>query len=302
MAYDASDPRAALAPAVAPAAAAVTGPFTAAHYAKFYETPPQEEAGGLRTWYARGRNFIVAYSEVPAGATFTRSGQPDEYVLLLPDRGIAAEVSAGGETKTIDGYSVTFIPPGDSSITATAAGRIVRLFTPRSEDLAAKCSNAAGFAEPDPRIPPLQDWPTPPDGFRIRSYTLDVPKEPGRFGKIWRCTTFMVNYLEPAAGPRDLTKLSPHHHDNFEQCSLVLNGAYTHHIRWPWTTNSTHWQDDEHEYCKAPSVTVIPPPSIHTSRAEEAGQMVDIFCPPRVDFSMKPGWVLNDADYPMPKG
>jgi hypothetical protein len=301
MAYDASDPRAALATAAA-APKAVTGPFTPAQYAKFYETPPQEEMGGARTWYARGRNFIVAYSEVKPGSVFTRSGQPDEYVLMLPDRGMTVEVTAGAETRTVDGYSLAFIPPGDSRITVKAEGRIVRLFTPRSADLAAKCSNAAAFVEPDPRIPPLQDWPTPPDGFHIRSYTLDVPKEPGRFGKIWRCTTFMVNYLDPAPGPRDVTKMSPHHHDDFEQCSLVLNGAYTHHIRWPWTTNMNHWHGDDHEYCKAPSVTVIPPPSIHTSRAEEAGQMVDIFCPPRMDFSLKPGWVLNAADYPMSKG
>lgn len=299
MAYDASDPRAALAqPASAPKA--VSGPFTAAQYAKFYETPPQEDAGGIRAWYARGRNFIVAYSEVQPGATFTRDDQPDEYVLMLPDRGMAAEITAGAETKAVEGYSLAFIPPGASRIVIKEAGRIVRLFTPRSTDLAALCSNAAAFTADDPRIPPLQDWPTPPDGFRIRSYTLDVPPEPGRFGKIWRCTTFMVNYLEPAKGPRDLTKLSPHHHDDFEQCSLVLDGAYTHHIRWPWTTDMTHWRDDDHEYCRAPSVTVIPPPSIHTSRAEEAGQMVDIFCPPRVDFSIKPGWVLNAADYPMP--
>ena len=128
-----------------------------------------------------------------------------------------------------------------------------------------------------------------------------MPKEPGRFGKIWRCTTFMVNYLEPAAGParrdascRRTTMTSS------SSARLVLNGAYTHHIRWPWTTNMTHWREDEHEYCRAPSVTVIPPPAIHTSRAEEPGQMVDIFCPPRMDFSMKPGWVLNAADYPMP--
>jgi hypothetical protein len=301
MAYDPSDPRAALAsPAAAPKP--VAGRFTPAEYAKFYETPPQEELDGIRTWYARGRNFIVAYSDVKAGAALPRSAQPDEYVLLLPDAGTPAEIAAGGERKRVEGNSLAFIPPGDSRIVIQAPGRIVRLFTPRSADLAAKCSNAASFTEPDPRIPPLQDWPTPPDGFRIRSYTLDVPKEPGRFGRIWRCTTFMVNYLDPAPGPRDASKMSPHHHDDFEQCSLVLNGSYTHHIRWPWTTDMNAWRADEHEYCKAPSVTVIPPPSIHTSRAEEAGQMVDIFCPPRMDFSNKPGWVLNADDYPMPSG
>ncbi|PZW48620.1 hypothetical protein C8P66_10434 [Humitalea rosea] len=300
MAYDASDPRAALAPAGS--AGIVAGAYAPADYAKFYETEPQEDADGIRSWFARGRNFIIAYSEVTAGAVLARQAQPDEYVLLLPDPGLSATIMAGAETKTVEGHSLAFIPPGDSSITFNGAGRIVRLFTPRSADLAAQCSNAAGYLEPDPRIPPLQDWPTPPDGFRIRSYTLDVPKEPGRFGRIWRCTTFMVNYLDPAAGPRDIRKLSPHHHDDFEQCSLVLNGSYTHHIRWPWTTDMTLWREDEHELCKAPSVTVIPPPSIHTSRAEEAGQMVDIFCPPRVDFSAKPGWVLNAADYPLPHG
>jgi hypothetical protein len=84
----------------------------------------------------------------------------------------------------------------------------------------------------------------------------------------------------------------------------VLAGEYTHHIRWPWTTNKAHWREDEHETVLAPAVTVIPPPSLHTSEAIGAGanHLIDVFSPPRFDFSAMDGWVFNADDYPAPVG
>lgn len=296
--YETDDPRSRLSTAAANNAAAAFGAST---YARFYDEPPQEDAGTVRTWYARGQNFIVAYSEVRAGAAFERKGQPDEYVLLLPDAGTSAVVEANGERQEIDGYSITMVPPGDSRIDVGGSGQVVRLFTTQSEDLCRLVSNGDTYAGPHPQVPPFEPWPIPPDGLRIRSYSLAVPDQPGRFGKIFRCTTFMVNVFPPQ-GPRNVTKLSPHHHDDFEQGSLALQGDYMHHLRWPWTANQHEWREDEHERCGAPSVCVIPPRVIHTSAPFAPGDnvLVDIFSPPRADFSDMPGWVLNADDYPRP--
>lgn len=302
--YEADDPRSRLSTAtVAPKPAQGRSGFSAAVYADWSTMAPQIEDAKQKTWLSRGQNFIVAYSEVKAGATLERRGQKDEYILLLPDPGVNVALSAGTERKDIAGYTITIVPPGDSSVEVKAGGRLVRLFTTQSKDLASAVSNAAEYAEPHPHIPPFQPWPSPPDGFRIRSYSLDVPDKEGRFGKIWRSTTFMVNVFAPQMGPRDTAKLSPHHHDDFEQCSLALGGAYLHHLRWPWTANQADWREDEHTTCGTPSICVIPPRVIHTSAAVDPGAnlLVDIFSPPRTDFSKIAGWVLNADEYPMPE-
>src|SRR5436190_8645639 len=102
--YDTSDPRSALS-APAKSAAKPATEFAAAEYAKFYETAPQEDDGNGKTWYARGQNFIIAYTEAKPGATFGRKGQIDEYVVLLHDAPTTAEITAGAEKKSIGGYT-----------------------------------------------------------------------------------------------------------------------------------------------------------------------------------------------------
>lgn len=302
--YGPSDPRSRLASSGAPVspygADSASTAFAQADYLRFHELPPSEVSSAARTWYGRGQNFIVAYTEADGRTVLERDAQPDEYVLLLPQADTVAHITAPGESVEVEGNSLVVIPPGQSSITVSG-GTIVRVFSARSADLAAKCLNAASYAEPRPRIPPYQPWPDPPDGFRVRVYGLDVPPQEDRFGRIWRCTTLMINVI-PREPPRDVTRLSPHHHEDFEQCSLALEGSFTHHLRWPWVANQNHWREDEHVVCPAPSMAVIPPPAIHTSVATDpvGNQLVDIFAPPRIDFSQMKGWVLNADEYPMP--
>jgi len=303
MAYSQTDPRSRLAAASAAASpAAGAAGYGTPSYAKFYETEPQVRTGDASTWLVRGQNFVLAYSHVPAGATLRRPASEDEYALLIPDAGPSVEVTCGDERVMVPGRTLTFIPPGASAIRALSGGRLIRVLTSAATDLVDASSNAKKYSTPQPNVAPLDPWPSPAGGYRLRSYSLDVAPEPGRFGRIWRCTTLMVNYTEPRPGPRDVTKMSPHVHDDFEQASLVLDGSFVHHIRRPWGTDMRHWKPDEHEICAGPSLTVIPPLTVHTSQQVGTGinQLVDIFAPPRKDFSAMDGWVLNASDYPMP--
>jgi len=115
--YEVDDPRSRLSTATAqlgPASA-----FGASSYGRYYAEPPRETGDRQRNWYTRGQNFVVCYSEVEPGAVFDRRNQPDEYVLLLYDPDVAATVEANGATVEVPGYTITFIPPGDSRVTCT---------------------------------------------------------------------------------------------------------------------------------------------------------------------------------------
>jgi mannose-6-phosphate isomerase-like protein (cupin superfamily) len=191
------------------------------------------------------------------------------------------------------------VPAGTSRIVGCTAGFVLRVFSSRATEVMARTFNNSTYAIPDPVVKGLP--PLPPRGKpgAVQVYPMsDVQSDPTRFGRIFRTESLMVNWFEPTMGPRDTDHLTPHSHDDFEQASVTLAGEYVHHIRRPWTTRMRDWRPDEHVHVHSPSVTIIPPGNIHTTRAVGDGlhQLVDVFAPAREDF-IERGCVLNQSVY-----
>ena len=298
MPYDPSDPRAQLV-----TAGPATGVPRAASCRELGKAAADEDhPHGSRTWWTRSQALVIAYTEARPGDDLVVDGVDGESVVLVLD---GAEVSiddASGDV--VSEPAVVILPPGRSTIGVLSGGTIVRVIAAATAPaLAARCSNTDEYTDPDGNVATFMAWPDPPAGHGVRVYRLsEHPLEEGRFGRIFRSSTVMVNVLAEDDQPRDPTKLSPHHHDDFEQVSLQVHGDYVHHLRVAWTADSTAWRDDEHQHCVAPAVVVIPPPLIHTSQAvgEMHHWLIDVFAPPRLDFSQRPGWVRNADEYPTP--
>ena len=273
---------------------------TAASVARHYDEPPQREAPGKQTWITRGANFVVALSRVKAGAVLRRPSQADEYMVLLAD--IAADIRVDGQSVSAQRETLTIVPPGDSSVTAQGDGIVVCVFSSDTADLCAAAGNAGVYAQGAPEVAKTVAWPDPPQGFVLRNYVLADHIKPDSNMRIFRSTKLMLNIMTPRMVARDVHKLSPHQHTDFEQGSLALRGDWVHYLRHPWTADLDDWKDDQHITIGSPSLTVVPPKVIHTSRNTNDGGawLVDVFAPPRLDFSSKPGMVCNAADYPMP--
>jgi len=231
-----------------------------------------------------------------------REDNPDEYMLLLPP-GVSAQVHAGTQLVKAAPETLTIIPPGKSSVEVTGAGYVVRVFSVRVSDLAALASNAGVYLNGAPTVAPLEDWPMPTAGYGLRNYNLADYSDPKIFGRIFRSRNLMINVFERRSDRRDPRKLTPHSHGDFEQISLAMEGTFIHHLRTPWGPDSSVWRQDEHVEVHSPSTIVIPADVIHTTQDVGEGiiWLVDIFGPPRMDFSSQPGVVRNSAEYPMPE-
>lgn len=278
-----------------------------ASLACFDRMPPQETdaSGKARTWITRGGNFVVAVSKMEAGGVLARRDNADEYMVIIPPDGPGATIEAGGAKIEAGPDSLTIVPPGPSTITAHGAGTIARIISKLADDLTAKAVNAATYADGAPELAPLVAWPDPVGGFKLRHYPLGPYAKPDGDRiqpRLFRSTNMMVNLFVHYKTRRDTKGLSPHWHDDFEQASLTLDGAWIHHMRWPWNANLDDWRADSHEQIPTPSVIIIPATVVHTSRdvGEGESSLYDIFCPPRMDFASKPGFVINEAEYPLP--
>ncbi len=293
--YDDSDPRAGLDSSRRPIgsddiASAETVRFTTAIK---YETQPV----GSRTWFVRAQNFVLSYSELRAGDHLDWDDDRG-YVVIAAVPGTRLTVTTPSNTAHLRDRGIVVVPPGTSRVTSESAVRVARMFESASKKAAARATNAESYRSPHPRVTTVAD-DLPQPARLAAHHVCEYPADSARFGAIFQTPSLMVNFLDIQDGPRDPEKLSPHHHEDFEQGSFTVDGIWLHHIRTPWTTRRSQWREDEHIGVQGASLTIIPPPTIHTSQAIGAGTnlMVDLFSPPRLDFAEK-GWVLNQTDVP----
>lgn len=277
------------------------GGFTAKYYA---DSATLQDSDGTRHWVTRGANFIVVATQAVVGARLSRvaAQQEDEYMLLLPEH-TGARIEVGTEHVDSDGDSLTIVPPGDSTVTVTQAGWVYRIFSKQAQDLLSLAANAHVYAAGTPEVAELVSWPSPVGGYRLRHYKLSEHVRSDNTMRLFRSCNLMVNIFLPSTAPRDIRKMTPHWHEDFEQGSLALRGGWIHHMRYPWVPDMSTWREDEHEEIGSPSLIIIPPKAVHTSQSlgDSGMRLVDVFSPPRDDFSLKPGLVCNADEYPLPE-
>jgi mannose-6-phosphate isomerase-like protein (cupin superfamily) len=269
-------------------------------YAHLQGTPAHESEGSASTWWVRAANMVTGYSQVAAGSVLERADNADEYfvwALFTPCR-----VTAGGQTVNVPAGSVVVVPPGPSAVSFAEAGSVWRGFTALNGDLAAVAPGSGQYPGRPAGVAPVQAWPMPAGGYRIRVYRLD--DTPAGKPHCYVHRTAMTNFTWPVpVKPRRLDAMSPHTHEDFEQVSIIHSGTMVHHMRRAWSRDLTQWLPDEHVILTAPAVAISKPPDIHTTQAVTAGEpvgLIDFFAPVRWDFSTIDGMVINQAEYPMP--
>jgi mannose-6-phosphate isomerase-like protein (cupin superfamily) len=235
---------------------------------------------------AHASNFSVEWLAGAAGQSFAFASD-DETILLFPHAGAVLD---GPARHDVPLRSVVIAPPGTYSVTLAGDGAFAILATHRAD--------LEGTPDRNPKTAALDRTPSAslPE-VRIYGFgEIEAPADNRRL-KFLRSATMSINIIE-YDGPRDRTMLSPHSHADFEQATLTVSGAFTHHLRAEWGKDANLWRGDLHLEVRDAAVVMIPPQVIHTSEGvgDGAHLLFDVFAPPRADFIAK-GWVHNAADY-----
>ena len=254
---------------------------------------------GSKAWFVRTASFLVAYYEMMAGDTLELLPASADRLVIAPhdDEQLHVQSMDSAPAAAVSGATILIVP-GRATITAATNATVVEAAAWADLEAIPTAVNDAAYTDPMPRLTEpavrrVRDLQT-----GIRSYPLAAySPSPDRFGRMIVSSNVMANLLETEDGPRDVSRLSPHTHDDFEQCSITTRGRYLHHWRTPWTPALPDWQADQHVEYDSPGIAVIPPGVVHTANSLSKGpnQMLDLFAPPRADFIGK-GWVLNAAD------
>jgi mannose-6-phosphate isomerase-like protein (cupin superfamily) len=245
-----------------------------------------ERKGAERT-VVHASNFSVEWVRGSAGQAFTFASD-DEIILLFPGVGGALE---GQGSHAVPSGSVAIAPAGSHRVTLAEDGAFAILATHRAD-----------LPAPGPARNPLtrgldRTAAAGMHGVRIYGFEdIEAPADNRRM-RFLRSATMSINIVE-YDGPRDRTLLSPHSHVDFEQATLTVAGAFTHHLRVEWSRDANRWRDDLHLQVENATFVVIPPGVTHTTEGVGEGRhlLFDIFAPPRADFIAK-GWVHNAESY-----
>lgn len=264
---------------------------------RHYEEAPQQTGEGVRSWITRGANFAVVTSVGEAGSELRGTSVDEQFVYAL-EGGVT--VTAGVERDALMKEDLAILPPGEWAIHFDRPGHVVQLIT-ADEQLAGQAANAVRYADGAPEVAKAAPWPEPVGGYRLRRYSTLEAYARGGLVHAFRTRKLMMVPYARFLEPRDETQLTPHSHADFEQGSIGLEGEWVHHLRVPWLPDRRQWRPDNHMQVGSPSTLIIPAGVIHTSQgiAGEGMRLIDVFAPPRMDFSER-GWVDNAVDYPMP--